>query len=119
MSFFYEFLDKAKTTGSMVEKQGKQMAKIAKLKFRLNETSIKIDKEYNKIGEFYYNIFKFSDDYENELKVCIDNIDDYVELMIDIKGQINDLEKCFICNTCGSKNKAEEQFCKKCGNSLE
>ncbi|MGL5972664.1 MAG: hypothetical protein ACRCZK_02965 [Oscillospiraceae bacterium] len=115
MDMFKNFLDKAKTTGSIVEKKGREFADKTKLKFNLREASLKVEKEKIKLGSLVYMFKKEGNIDESIIEQHISNIDCYIKEMQEIKKQIDDLNITLICSNCGTENRLTENFCKTCG----
>lgn len=113
-----KFIDKVKVAGNIVEKKGKDITKVTQLKFKLNELSIKIEKEHIKIGSFYYNSVKSKVDNELEINNSIKNIDGYIDEIKSVKKQIDSITNTNICGVCGCSNDIDFKVCNKCGSDI-
>lgn len=113
----YETLKKAvtKTAKDAVKVSG-ELVEQTKLKLKAVEIKNQIEKNYTKIGEFYFAMSEYATDKSEEIKVLLEEVKELKNALEDVEDEI--AKDTLKCAHCGASNKSEDLYCSKCGKEL-
>ena len=121
MDFFDKLGKKAsKTYKEAAELTGK-LAKEAKLKMKMSENKAKIEDIYEEIGKKIYekHIREENINIKNELQEECGKIDEYSEIIKEIRMELLKLKDLKQCKNCYEEIEIGNNFCPKCGEKQE
>lgn len=115
-----ELFDKLGDTIISVSKDATQRAKdlseLARLRMEIRAKQDYLNKLYLEIGKIYYDAHK--DDEEKEFKEQMLLIKDALEVLDELKQQLDQIKGTVKCTACGQDMPIEADFCSKCGTKL-
>ena len=120
MSTFDNFLNMAKEVADAAAQKTGEALEVSKLKLQEMRVSNNIRKAYCELGSLYYNMVKFGGGNNEQISLCIAEIDKLIEEQEALEksaGQAAGKRKCY-CAACGSENALSSAYCAKCGSPL-
>ena len=119
MDFFDNALSKAKEALDVACKKTKEVVSKGKQKFDVASIESKRAKDFEKLGELYFNTIKDSEIENSEIKSIVDEIKNKNEKIEELNKEINNTKNKRICPSCGASIDKFSVFCSLCGTKLE
>ena len=105
--------ESAKKTAGDISEKTKVMAEKSKLKSKINTEENNINKKYLELGKLAYDMAKKQN--ITEFDEIVKDIDLGVSEIEKLKREIEKLDGCVFCSTCGASMPVGTEFCSKCG----
>jgi len=118
MSFFDQFLSKAKDVVDVAGQKTGEMVELSKLKLQAVQTNSDIQKAYERLGAIVYEQEKNGTDNSDLIRVCVSEIDSLLISLNEVNDKIADNRNAVRCPNCGANNPEEAIYCSRCGSSL-
>ena len=115
MDFLDNAVNKAKEAFDVACKKTEKVVTTQKQKFDIAAEENKRNKDYTKLGEFYFNLIKDSEIDNTQVKELVDAIKVKNEKIISLKNEIGAAEGKRICPVCGAEIDGNAVFCSACG----
>ena len=118
MEFFDDAVNKAKEAIDVACKKTNEVVTVQKQKFDISALESKIAKDFQVLGEIYYNKIKDSaadDENVSELVLSIKEKSDKIDKL---KAEINSVKNKRICPKCGAAIEQTSNYCNACGAKL-
>lgn len=104
------------SVGKDVGEFAKDTTKLAQLKYDIHTKEDFLQKQYALLGKAFYDAHK---DEDVEEKVYFPSIVEAEAELEALKEQLLEAQGAVECPNCGEKISKDDEFCKKCGNSLK
>lgn len=111
-------LDQVGKAGKAAASKTENTVSKAKIKFAIGETEGKIKAIYEEIGKKMYESYLENGAFDDELKAEYEKVDALNEELDELNLQISELKAMVKCDSCGSYNKNDSEYCSKCGSKL-
>ena len=117
MAFFDDISKKVNDVARTVESKGREVADVARLKYRISEEERRADEIYKKIGKLF--VERAGDRAKGTFAALIDEVRASEEKVEGYKAQIRELKGITLCSECGGEIHADATFCPTCGKKAE
>ena len=118
MEFLDDAIVKAKEAIDFACKKTNEVVNIGKNKFDIATLESKLNKDYQKLGEIYFNLIKDTQMEDAKTKELVEAITLKNEQITNLKQQINQNKNVRTCYKCGSVITDADIFCSKCGEKV-
>jgi len=118
VGFFDEALDKAKEVFDCAEKKTNEVVNTSKLRLNASTLNSQISKDYETLGNLYYQLVEDGLEPAEESKEIISQLVEKNERLKVLKRQIAESKGNIICPKCGFVNDDSASFCSTCGEKL-
>lgn len=118
MDFLDNAIIKAKEAIDVVSKKTEEIVTVEKQKFDINSLKSKLQKDYAKLGKYYYGKIADSDELDSEEKALVDSINDKLEAIAKLEADIANAKGKRFCPSCNSAVDEKAKFCNNCGAKL-
>lgn len=118
MDFFDDMVNKAKEAIDVASKKTSEVVNTQKQKFDIASLESKRAKDYEVLGEIYYNKIKdgtVEDENVSELVLAIKEKSEKIEKL---KAEVNNAKNKRICPKCGAAIEQTSNYCNACGAKL-
>ncbi len=119
MDFFDNAIDKAKEAIDIVSKKTNEVVNTGKQKFDVASLENKKTKDFESLGEIYYNLIKDTEIEDQNIKVLVDAINDKNSKISELKQNINTAKCKRTCPVCSASISDTAVYCSVCGAKLE
>ncbi len=119
MDFFDNALDKAKEAIDIVSKKTSEVVNTQKQKFDIATLINKRAKDFEQLGEIYYNLIKDTEIPDKKTKALIEAIITKNNEIYKLEEEINSVKFQKICPNCQSNISKTAVYCSSCGTKLE
>lgn len=116
MAFFDNIGKKISQTGQMAVQKTKEMADVAKLNSTISDEEKKASNIYYQIGQLYVSLHE--DNPEPDFKVLIEQLNESIAKIEEMKQQIQDIKGVKRCSSCGAEIPNNATFCSACGTAV-
>lgn len=117
MAFFDDISKKVSDVARTVGNKGREVADIAKLKYRISEEERKADEIYKRIGKLF--VEKAGDRAKGVFAELIGEINSSKARVEGYKAQIRELKGDIVCDGCGAEITSDATFCPVCGKKAD
>ena len=118
MDFFDTAIVKAKEAVDFACKKTNEVVSTGKCKFDIATLENKLNKDYQQLGEVYFNLLKELEIEDAKTKELVDAIVYKKEQIENLKQQINQNNNLRTCYKCGHIISANDIFCANCGEKV-
>ena len=120
MTTFDDFLSKAKDVADIAAQKTGEVVEISKLKLQAIKLNNSIQKAYAELGSSYYNSVKFGAGNEEQLRMCVEELDRLLKEQEDLNKSMSEVgkETTVHCVACGFENPSNASFCSRCGTPI-
>lgn len=119
MDFFDNALDKAKEAIDIVSKKTTEVVNTQKQKFDIASLQNKRSKDFQQLGEIYYNLIKDTEISDIDTKNIVESIMIKNDEISRLEEQINSIKFQRICPNCQCNISKTAVYCSSCGTKLE
>lgn len=119
MDFLENAVNKAKEVFDVAYKKTEDVVNTGKQKLDVANLENKLNKDYQKLGEIYFELIKESDDLQDVTLELKNAICEKQEKIAKIKKELNDAKNKRICPVCSVSIDKNAVFCSACGAKLE
>jgi len=119
MDFFDNALDKAKETFDIVSKKTSEVVTAQKQKFDIATLQNKRSKDFEKLGEIYYNLIKDSEIEDITTKNLVESIIKKNNEIYQLQDELNVAKYQKRCPNCKANISKTAVYCSSCGAKLE
>ena len=119
MDFFDNALDKARETIDIVSKKTGEVVMAQKQKFDIATLQNKRAKDFEKLGEIYYNLIKDAEIEDVEIKNLVEAIIKKNNEIFKLQDEINSVKYQKICPNCKTNISNTAVYCSSCGAKVE
>lgn len=119
MGFFDEALDKAKEVLDCAEKKTNEVVNTSKLRINAATLNTQISKDYEALGNLYFQLVKGGLEPVEEAKELISQLVEKNERLEKLKKEIAESKGNIVCPKCGFVNDDIASFCSACGEKLK
>ena len=118
MDFLDTAIVKAKEAVDFACKKTNEVVSTGKCKFDIATLESKLNKDFQKLGEVYFDLLKDSEIDDVKTKELVDAILNKKEQIENLKQQINQNSNLRTCYKCGHIISANDVFCANCGEKV-
>ena len=119
MDFFDNAINKAKEAIEIVSQKTEEVVSNQKNKFDIASIKNKRSKDFEKLGELYFDLVKDTEIENEEIKNLVENIIDKNNKIEEAQKEINSTLNKKVCSNCNELAGKNALFCSKCGNKFE
>lgn len=119
MDFFDNAIDKAKEAIDIVSKKTNEVVNVGKQKFDIASLESKRSKDFEVLGEIYYNLIKDTEIEDVDTKNLVDAITDKNLKIAKAKQDINNTKNKRVCPECSAIIDDTAVYCPVCGVKLD
>lgn len=119
MDFFDNALDKAKEAIDIACKKTNEVVSTQKQKFDIASLENKRTKDFEHLGEIYYNLIKDSEIEDENTAALVKAVTEKNNKIFELKEEVNSAKYKRICPACGASISETAAFCSACGEKLE
>lgn len=119
MNFFDNAIDVAKEAFEVVSKKTNDVVTTQKQKFDIASLESKRAKDFEKLGEIYYNLIKNSEIEEETTKKLVESIIRKDNEIFRLKNEINTAVYQKTCPNCNSNISKTAVYCSSCGAKMD
>ncbi len=119
MDFFDNAIDKAKEAIDILSKKTGEVVNTGKNKFDIASLENKRAKDFEVLGEIYYNLIKDTEIEDFQIKNLVESIDEKNSKITELKENINNTKNKRVCSACGACNSDTAVYCSACGTKFE
>ncbi len=118
MDFFDNAVVKAKEAFDIAYKKTNEVVNTSKQKFDIATLQNKRQKDFEALGEIYYNLIKDSEIEDSKTQIIVAAINEKNEKIAAINEEINATKHRRICPACSAVISEEAVYCSVCGAKL-
>lgn len=118
MDFFDNAVVKAKEAFDIAYKKTNEVVNTSKQKFDIATLQNKRQKDFEALGEIYYNLIKDSEIEDSKIQIIVAAINEKNEKITAINEEINATKHRRICPVCSAVISEEAVYCSVCGAKL-
>ncbi len=118
MEFFDDAVNKAKEAIDVACKKTNEVVTVQKQKFDISALESKIAKDFQVLGEIYYNKLKNGGAEDEGAAELVASIDAKNEKIRKLKDEINNIRNKRVCPKCGAAIDKCSNYCNACGAKL-
>ncbi|MBE6749780.1 MAG: zinc-ribbon domain-containing protein [Ruminococcaceae bacterium] len=118
MDFLDNAVEKAKDFFEVACKKTNEVVTTQKQKFDVASEKAKRAKDFEKLGEIYYELIKDDENVDNQTRELVNSITEKNEKINSINEEINAAKNKRICAKCGALVEENAVFCSKCGEKI-
>ena len=119
MDFLDNAIEVAKETFQVVSKKTGEIVNTQKQKFDIASLENKRSKDFQKLGEIYYNLIKNSEIEDPKTKALVDAITNKNNEISRINDELTAAANQKVCPACKAKISKNATFCSSCGAKVE
>ena len=119
MDFLDNAIDVAKETFQVVSKKTGEIVTTQKQKFSIASLENKRSKDFEKLGEIYYNLIKNSEIADDKTKKLVDAIIRKDDEINRLKDELNTAVSQKTCPNCKTNISKTAVYCSSCGAKVE
>ena len=119
MDFLDNAIDKAKEAIDIACKKTNEVVNTGKQKFDVASLQNKRSKDFEVLGEIYYNLIKNTEIEDENTKILVDAITEKNQKIAELKEEINTAKYKRTCPVCSAAISEKAVFCSACGTKLE
>lgn len=118
MDFLDTAIIKAKETIDVVSKKTGEIVTTEKQKFDVATLKSKLQKDYAKLGVYYYGNIKEDTELTEEAKAIVEEISSKIAAIEALNAEIANAKNKRVCPSCKSTIPENSKFCNVCGEKL-
>lgn len=118
MDFLDNAIIKAKETIEVVSKKTGEIVTTEKQKFDVSSLKAKLEKDYAKLGRYFYANIKEDAELSTEAKAIVDSISNKIDAIEQLNTEIAGAKNKRVCPACKSTIPDNSKFCNICGEKL-
>ena len=118
MEFFDDAVNKAKEAIDVACKKTNEVVTVQKQKFDISALETKRTKDFQVLGEIYYNKIKSGEAEDGGAAELVASIDAKNERIRESRDEINNIKNKRICPKCGTAVDKCSNYCNACGAKL-
>ncbi len=118
MDFFDNAVIKAKEAIDVACKKTNEVVNTGKNKFDIASLENKRLKDYEKLGEIYFNLIKDTENLDPKTQALVDSVLLKNKQISELKEQINSAKNKRTCPNCGTSVTDDAVYCSNCGEKL-
>lgn len=118
MDFLDNAIIKAKETIEVVSKKTGEIVTTEKQKFDVSSLKAKLEKDYAKLGRYFYANIKDDAELSTEAKAIVDSISNKIDAIEQLNTEIAGAKNKRVCPACKSTIPDNSKFCNICGEKL-
>ncbi len=118
MDFLDNALNKAKEAIDVVSKKTGEFVTLEKQKFDVSSIKSKLEKDYAKLGKYYFELLKNSAETPEEVKQMVESINAKIAEIDKLNVEIETAKNKKICAACKASIPQSAVFCPSCGEKL-
>lgn len=119
MDFLDNAIDKAKEAIDIACKKTNEVVNTQKQKFDIASLENKRTKDFERLGEIYFNLIKDTDIEDTETLDLVDAVKQKNAKILELKEEVNSAKYKRLCPACGAYISETAVFCHICGTKLE
>lgn len=118
MDFLDNAIDKARELFDVASKKTNEVVTTQKQKFDVSSIENKRSKDFQKLGEIYFDMIKDTEIENEEIKSIVEEITLKNQKINELNEEINNAKNKKICPTCSAAIDKNSVFCSFCGAKL-
>ncbi len=118
MDFLDNAIDKARELFDVASKKTNEVVTTQKQKFDVSSIENKRSKDFQKLGEIYYELIKNTKIENEEIKKIVEEITLKNQKIDELNEEINNAKNKRICPVCSASIEKNSVFCSFCGEKL-
>lgn len=118
MDFFDDVMTKAKEAIDVASKKTNDAVTVQKQKFDIASLESKRARDFQILGELYYNKIKNGAEADGDIGRIVKAINEKNEKINSLKSEINSIKRKRICPKCGTAVEQTSIYCGACGAKL-
>lgn len=118
MDFLDNAIDKARELFDVASKKTNEVVTTQKQKFDVSSIENKRSKDFQKLGEIYYELIKDTEIENEDVKGIVEEITLKNQKIDELNEEINNAKNKRICPTCSTSIDKNSVFCSFCGAKL-
>ncbi len=118
MDFFDDVMTKAKEAIDVASKKTNDAVTVQKQKFDIASLESKRARDFQILGELYYNKIKNGAEADGDVGRIVKAINEKNEKINSLKSEINSIKHKRICPKCGTAVEQASNYCGACGAKL-
>lgn len=118
MDFLDNAIIKAKETIEVVSKKTGEIVATEKQKFDVSSLKAKLQKDYAKLGRYFYVNITEDTELDDEAKAIVESITAKIESIETLNAEIANAKNKRVCPACRSTIPENSKFCNVCGEKL-
>ena len=119
MDFLDNAIDKAREIFDVASKKTTEVVTTQKQKFDISSIENKRSKDFQKLGEIYYEQIKDTQIENEEIKILVEEIAIKNQKIDELNEEINNAKNKRICPVCSASIDKNSVFCSFCGAKLD
>ena len=119
MDFLDNAIDKAREIFDVASKKTTEVVTTQKQKFDVSSIENKRSKDFQKLGEIYYEQIKDTEIENEEIKILVEEIAIKNQKIDELNEEINNAKNKRICPVCSASIDKNSVFCSFCGAKLD
>ncbi len=119
MDFLDNAIDKAKEAFDIAYKKTNQVVNTGKQKFDIASLQNKRSKDFEALGEIYYELIKNTEIEDQDTKILVEAINDKNAKIAELKEEVNTAKCKRTCPVCAAAISETAVYCSACGAKLE
>lgn len=119
MDFLDNAIDKAKEAIDIACKKTNEVVNTQKQKFDIASLESKRAKDFEQLGQIYYNLIKDTEIEDQNVKVLVETIIEKNNKIYELKEEINSAKFKRVCPVCAANISETAVYCSSCGAKLE
>ena len=116
-----KFEDTVVKTKEFLDAAGQKVGEavnIQKIKINIAQIKSQINKDYQLLGKLYYSGEKHGNVDADAIKAMMDEIDLELDKLREAEAELAFAKGDTVCDSCGATNRADADYCSKCGVEL-
>lgn len=118
MDFLDNAIIKAKEAFDVVSKKTGEFVTVEKQKFDVQSIKSKLEKDYSKLGKYYYSKIRNLEDLADEEKIMVESIENKIAEIEKLNTEIELAKNKKLCPACKTAIPKDAAFCSSCGAKL-
>ena len=119
MDFLDNAIGKAKEAIDIACKKTNEVVNTQKQKFDVASLESKRAKDFEQLGQIYYNLIKDTEIDDAEVKLLVESIIEKSNKIYELKDEINSIKYKRFCPVCAANISETAVYCSACGAKLE
>lgn len=118
MEILNDTIEKAKDLFSIAKQKASEAVNVGKQKYDIASLESKTYRLYTNLGKAVYNDMRDNENFSDEIKNIISQINNNRELIAKQKEEIGKIQHKRECASCGAIVEEDAKFCNNCGEKL-
>ncbi len=118
MDFLDNAIVKAKEAIDVVSKKTGEIVTIEKQKFDVNSLKLKLEKDYKKLGKYYFETVLANGEADENIKDIVEAIKEKLNEIEKLNAEIAAAKAKRLCPVCSAAVPENAKFCNNCGEKL-